>query len=50
MNIALDNLELVRKEDILARNTVNRYGPQIQELNRLRGLLSQQIKKRSKNA
>lgn len=50
MNIALDNLELVRKEDILARNTVNRYGPQIQELNRLRGLLSQQINKRSKNA
>ena len=47
-NFALDNLELVSIADMMRRNTVHNYGPEIAQLVQLRGAITRQINRRSK--
>ena len=42
-HIALDNLELVSRNQLMQRNTVHRHGPEIAQLSQLRGALKRQI-------
>lgn len=45
-NIALDNLELVTRAELMRRNSVYRHGIEIAQLAMLRGKLTKQINKR----
>lgn len=47
-NIALDNLELVTRAELMRRNSVYRHGMEIAQLSMLRGKITKQIN-RSKN-
>lgn len=42
-NVALDNLELVSRIDLMQRNTVHNYPPEIAQLVQLRGALNRKI-------
>lgn len=46
--ITLDALELVTQQELMRRNTVHRYGPEIAGLVQLRGAITRQINKRIK--
>jgi len=46
--ITLDAVELVTRCELMLRNTVHRYGPEVAKLIQLRGALNRQINKRSK--
>ena len=45
-NIALDNLELVTRAELMRRNSVYRYGMEIAQMSILRGKITKQINKR----
>lgn len=45
-NFALDNLELVTRADLMRRNSVHNYGPEIAKLHQLQGAITRQINKR----
>lgn len=45
-NLALDNLELVTRAELMRRNSVYRYGQEIAQLSLLRGNITKQINKR----
>lgn len=49
-NIALDNLELLTRAELMARNTIHNYPKEIAELVQLRGAITRQINKRERNA
>lgn len=46
-NIVLSNLQLVSVADMMRRNTIHNYGPEITELTLLRARIARQIKRRS---
>jgi HNH endonuclease len=46
-NMALDNLELVTRAELMRRNSVHRNHPQIVELLRLRAVITRKINQRS---
>ena len=50
LNLDLDNLQLVTRAELMARNSYHQYGPEISKLVQLRGALSRQINKRERNA
>lgn len=45
-NFALDNLELITRQELMRRNTVHNYGKEIAQLVQLRGTITRQINKR----
>jgi hypothetical protein len=45
-NFALDNLELVSRSELMRRNSVHNYGPEIARLHQLQGAIQRQINKR----
>ena len=45
-NVVLDNLELVRGKELLRRNGIARYGPEIHAITRLHGLINRKINQR----
>lgn len=49
-NIALENLELLTRAELMARNTIHNYPKEIAELVQLRGAITRQINKRERNA
>ncbi len=49
MNCDLENLECITRQELMLRNTVHRYGPEIAGLSQLRGALKRQINKLTKN-
>jgi hypothetical protein len=46
-NFDLENLELVSIADMMRRNTVHNYGPEIAQLHQLRGAITRQINRRT---
>ncbi len=48
-NIALDNLELVSRADLMKRNSYHNYGKEIAQLVQLKGAVTRQINKRERN-
>ncbi len=47
-NFALDNLETIHRAELMKRNSVHNYGPEIAQLVQLRGAITRQINRRSK--
>jgi hypothetical protein len=47
-HIAIDNLELVTRAELMRRNSVHRHGPEVAQLSRLRGVLVRAINRRSR--
>lgn len=45
-NFALDNLELVSRQELMSRNTVHNRGPEVAQLIQLRGAITRQINRR----
>ena len=45
-NFALDNLELVSRAELMRRNSVHNYGPEIARIHQLQGAITRQINKR----
>jgi hypothetical protein len=43
--ITLDALELVTRAELMTRNTIHRYGPEVASIHRLRGQIRRQINK-----
>lgn len=48
-NCSIENLELITREELALRNMVRRYPPELRKLNQLRGAITRQINKRTKN-
>lgn len=46
-NIQTHNLELISRAELMRRNSVHNYGPEIASIHRLRGAITRQINKRS---
>ena len=46
-NLALENLELVPRTELMRRNTYHQYGPEIAQIVRLRGAITRQINRRT---
>lgn len=44
--ITADGLELITRTELMARNTLHRYGPEIASIHRLRGAIKRQINRR----
>jgi hypothetical protein len=42
-NVSLDNLEAISRTELLQRNSVHRYGPEIAQLYQLQGAITRQI-------
>lgn len=49
-NLALDNLELVTRAELMRRNSYHQYGPEMTKVVQLRGAISRQINKRTRSA
>ncbi len=49
-HIALENLELLTRAELMARNTIHNYPKEIAELAQLRGAITRQINKRERKA
>lgn len=49
-NFSLDNLELITRADLMRRNTVHHYGPEIAQLTQLRGAIVRKINNRLRKA
>lgn len=49
-NIAIDNLELVARQDLMRRNTIHNLPPELKETVQLLGRVNRQIRKRERNA
>lgn len=47
-NTALENLQIVKRADLMRRNTVHNYGPEIAQLVRLRGAITRQINRKER--
>ncbi len=47
-HIAIDNLELVTRAELMRRNSVHRHGPEVAQLSRLRGVLVRAINRHSR--
>lgn len=47
-NFAIENLELISRADLMRRNSVHNYGPEVAKLIHLRGQIIRQINKREK--
>jgi len=47
-NITLDNLELISRVELMRRNSVHNYGPELAELVRVRAQITRQINKRER--
>ncbi len=47
--ITIDRLELISRQDLMRRNSVHQYGPEIARLVRLRGAITQQINRKEKS-
>mgnify|MGYP000876581134 FL=1 len=47
-NLALDNLALASRAELMARNTCHRYGPEVSAVTQLRGAITRQLNKRKK--
>lgn len=47
-NLALDNLELISRADLMRRNSFHNHGPEVAKLIQLQGAISRQINKRKK--
>lgn len=45
-NFSLDNLELVSRAELMRRNSVHNYGPDIARIHQLQGAITRQINKR----
>ena len=45
-NFALENLELISRADLMRRNSVHNYGPEISRIHQLQGAITRQINKR----
>jgi hypothetical protein len=45
-NITIENLELVTRAELMRRNSVHNYGPEIARLHQLKGAITRQINKR----
>lgn len=45
-NITLENLELITRADLMRRNSVHNYGPEIARIQQLRGAITRQINKK----
>lgn len=48
-NVALDNLELVARQDLMRRNTIHNLPPELKETVQLLGRVNRQIRKRERN-
>lgn len=48
-NVSLENLALISRADLMRRNTIHNYGPEIAELNLMRARLVRQINRSCKN-
>lgn len=42
-NFAIENLELLTRKQLMARNTIHNYGPEVAQLAQLRGAIKRQI-------
>jgi hypothetical protein len=49
LNCEIENLELVSRKDLMLRNNVHQYGPEIAQLVQLRGAITRQINRKEKN-
>ena len=49
LNCEIENLELVSRKDLMLRNNVHQYGPEIAKLVQLRGAITRQINRKEKN-
>ena len=49
-NCAIDNLETATRQELMARNSCHQHGPEIAQLIQLRGAISRQLNRRSKQA
>ena len=49
-HVALDNLELVSRAELMRRNTCHRYGKEIAAVVQLKGAIARQINRRNRNA
>lgn len=49
-NCAIDNLTTATRQDLLARNSCHNHGPEVAQLIQLRGAISRQINRRTKQA
>lgn len=49
LNIALDNLELLSRAELMLRNSYHNYGPEVARVVQLRGAIQRQINRRTKN-
>jgi len=47
-HIDYDNLELITRADLMRRNTVHNYGPEIAAISQLKGAIQRQINKRKR--
>ena len=47
-NFALDNLELISRSELMRRNTIHNYGPEIANLVQLRGQITRQINRKER--
>lgn len=47
-DIRIENLELISRKDLMKRNSVHNYGPEIASLYQLRGALTRQINRKTK--
>ena len=48
-NLTLENLELVSRADLMRRNTLHNYGPDVARLYLLKGAITRQINQRERN-
>lgn len=49
-NVAIENLELVSRADLMRRNTYHQYGKEIAQVIQLKGQITRQINRRERNA
>ncbi len=45
-NLTLDNLELISRADLMRRNSVHNYGPEIAQIHQLQGVITRRINQR----
>jgi hypothetical protein len=48
-NLSIENLELITRAELMRRNSIHNYGPEIAQLGQLKGALLRQIRRKSKN-
>ena len=48
-HIELDNLQLVTRAELMSRNTMHNYGPEIARVIQLKGAITRQINRRTRH-